>query len=880
MRNIFSILFIILLLFMNCSKKSDELLSKKDISESMQNYKRLKLDTKLDISGSTISYYDASAIDTSAFEVIESDEPFTIVDYGPIDEAPHENKRPTIYVVFSQPVVPIAKLGAPVKQSEIMKLEPAVEGTFRWYGTKLLSFEPDEDVLPQHEYQVTIDPDLQSLGGKKLEGKKAFSFHTEYLRILKIQPDYHDVPPEEAKKIQVTFSYPVNLDIIKKYIEIDAQGATYPFQISRPEKEDWMDEDYLARTVQLNVNKKFAENVDVKVRLLKGARSEAEFLGTPEEKYHTFGTLRPFQYLGYDTYSYSFPRSEKGDSNPIYLEFTHPVTEESAKKNISISLPVDNLADHIEVWHKYVKISNLPVEYDSTYVLSINRGLTDIYGRKLGIDKNLSIYIPDAYAYYHFPNRGTRILEAQFEPKIIYEYQNIFSGNWDVQSIEDPYQSLTSTLKPYDFSQLPKNTKHYEILDLSPWLNAEGKGFVGLAWNFDEKQRKWARTSLQIQVTDLAVTTRYGYNKIIAWVNSLSTGQPINGAKVTLINHNQVQKEAKTDKQGLAIFELNPNEFQKVFYNTYKDQYKARIRVEYGNDKLEFKPNNTHNPYHFGVYTTSNGVDIQKPRPETFIFTDRGLYKPGETVTFRGIDRDLLLGEYSIYRGDYTLEVKSTRYRAKPFYTDAGVTTESGGFHGKVTLADDIEPGYYKISYKRGKYEKSVQFQVAHFRRLNFQVKMSQPDFTSYMNDKISASVQATYLAGGALSGGSYEYYWSRYSVYYSPPGNNWQAYEFGPAQYDDFTVLDNGKGTLDTSGKATVNQQTNSRDVKKGMTYNYEASIRVEDIDRQIIQGNQSVLVHPAAFYIGAKFRSEKKGWWSPFVEKGQEATVEYALV
>jgi hypothetical protein len=110
----------------------------------------------------------------AAFAAIqENDTPFTIVDYGPRDELPSEIKKPSIYVVFSQPVVPLAKLGDPIRESAgLFTVDPPLTGIYRWYGSKLLSFEPDTEHLPQQRYTITVSDQIKSLGGKSLQGER------------------------------------------------------------------------------------------------------------------------------------------------------------------------------------------------------------------------------------------------------------------------------------------------------------------------------------------------------------------------------------------------------------------------------------------------------------------------------------------------------------------------------------------------------------------------------------------------------------------------------------------------------------------------------------------------------------------------------------
>ncbi|MCP4220828.1 MAG: alpha-2-macroglobulin, partial [bacterium] len=296
-------------------------------------------------------------------------------------------------------------------------------------------------------------------------------------------------------------------------------------------------------------------------------------------------------------------------------------------------------------------------------------------------------------------------------------------------------------------------------------------------------------------------------------------------------------------------------------------------------------PNDTHNSWKFGVNYARSPDKVIKDEGRVFLFTDRGLYKPGETVTFRGIDRNFkmegnsIFKTFSPYTGGYKLEVEESRYNAEPFYITDGQTTETGGFHGTIELPEDIQPGYYRIRYKRGNISRQTSFQVAHFRRLSFQVKSSKPDITYYKGDKISAKITASYLAGGSMSGARYDYYWSKGSRYFKPAGVNWQPYRFGPDSYDSHESLSSGEGVLGPDGSANIKQKAEGR-FKKGLTYLFTMNANVEDIDRQIIGKTVQTIVHPASFYIGLKFESADRGWWSPFVEKGEKVTTNFALV
>lgn len=869
-------------------KKGEDTTSSKNLlgGGNSDDVKIITLDGGYDMSSKNISYYESEALKDSDAKIKESDEDFVVSDYGPKDKLPESMRKPTIYVAFNHPVIPLSKLGEVMKSSNIFKITPEIKGTYRFYGTRLLSFEPDDEVLPQREYVISINRDIKSLGGKSITGETSFAFKTEELRIVSYTPNQYDTPIKESKEIRLVFSYPVNINLIKKYLTVKSKEKNYNFDIKEPSKDEQITEDVRKRTVILTIGENFPENSEVTITLLKGAKSEEGYLGTENDKNFTFGTLKPFKYISYNNYSYDFYGDDNSQTNPVYLTFSHTLDKDSVLNAISVSLPNIDIKQHIDIYDKTIKISNLQVSYNSSYNINLKGSIKDLNGRSLGRDQRVSIFVPDAYSYYYFPNQGDKMLESQYPPKIAFELQNIYDGDWKIGAIENPYKSFELTeLESYDFSSYQKNTKYIEVIDLKPYLNKSSKGYVGISWNFATRDSEYRyKYDLNVQVTDIGISLRYGYNKFDMMLASLKSGEPIANAKVKIKSYGRIVKESKSDKNGFASFELKEGEFSKIFYNDYnRYSERPRILVEYGDDKVEFAPNESHNVYQYGVYSTYSPNEIEKEKAETFIFVDRGLYKPGETVTFRGIDKILKLGKYTTYKGGYTIYAKDEEYNSKPFWTEKGKVSENGGFYGSFKIPESASPGYYAITYERSEkkddyYGQTIYYQVANFRRANFQVNMETPDVTYYKDDTINISLNASYLSGGVMGSASYDYYWIKSATYFRPKGSNWSSYKFGSYDYQSDENLSSGNGKLGGNGSATLKQNATGL-FKKGLTYSYSSFANVTDIDRQVISASKSIVVHPANMYLGMKFRSND-GYWSPFVTKGSSVTVDYALV
>ncbi len=873
--------------------KNERSVIETDTDEKLQEalYRTAMIDE--DLSGYTIAYYQSDAAVAENVPVKESDDPFRIVDYGPQAELPSEIVHPSIYVVFSQPVVSLSRLGRPLAESEFMTIDPPAKGQFRWYGTRMLSFDADTELLPQREYTVTINRDITSLGGKTLEGENGFSFRTEYLSLRDFFVgvtdnvyDSDDVPVEEARRIHLLFSYPVDLSFIERYIRIYSKNRPYEFSLSRSQNGDGLvSDDLRERTVVINVKKQFPIDSDVQVVLEKGAASGPDSLGIPKPIVTTFHTIKPFEYEYWDSYSWSFPRTEEGTSNPVYITFNHPLAETPPADNFRITPPIPVTDENITVWRNTVKLNNL-FQPEKEYTITLSEDITDEYGQRLKKQVVLDVSIPPAERYAYFPNTGTMILEAEYPKKIVWETQNVLSGDWKVAEVEDPYARFgPEELYPFDFSGVEKNTRHFEVLDLKPWLNDNGKGCVGIAWNFAERDDegrlpRWAVHELRLQVTDLAVTTRYGYNKIIAWVTSLSTGKPVEGAEVEILRKMAPMISETTNEQGLAEFKLEPETYKSWFGNPENrwDDY-FRLKVVKGQDTLIFKPNSSHNIWRFGIYNDVPPVQAEESRMAAFLFTDRGLYRPGETVRFRGIDRTITVGKLQPYHGRYAIDVIESGYAGKKLESMAGQTSVNGGLDGSFIVPKDAEPGYYTILYSRGERSHQISFQVAHFRRLGFAVAISKPDTLASSGDTLSFSAQADYLSGGAVTGAAYETVWFKKPTPYSPPGKEWENYRFCPQEYEGRRTLGSEKGVIGSTGRFSTSQETADEGIA-GMAYAYEMEARVTDAGNQTVASRASLLVHPASYYIGARLRGKDGSHWSSFVEKGKPVTVHYSLV
>jgi uncharacterized protein YfaS (alpha-2-macroglobulin family) len=128
------------------------------------------------------------------------------------------------------------------------------------------------------------------------------------------------------------------------------------------------------------------------------------------------------------------------------------------------------------------------------------------------------------------------------------------------------------------------------------------------------------------QVTDLAITAKVSRAGTLVWVTKLSDASVVADAEVKIRRKGEPGVVKKTDGQGFVSF--SPTEYHPAF-----QEDKAIVFVTSGNDKA-FKR----------LGDSVQNWDFSSAEDAAFgmMFTDRGIYRPGDMVRVKGIVRQEL----------------------------------------------------------------------------------------------------------------------------------------------------------------------------------------------------------------------------------------------
>lgn len=849
----------------------------------------------IDLGTSSITYYAKATTVGQDAPLSPEEGNMEIVDFSPTGELPIEMRRPTIYVMFKHPVVPLAKLGEPMRESDIMSIEPAVPGTYRWYGTRVLSFEPDEPLVGNPRYTVTISAATRSLGGKRLGKAFSFEFYTEAVKVVNFYPGNStdtagltwDVPTAIAKYAILEFNQAVDPLYISKAISVHVGKTEVQYKASRPAFPEALST-RTPRAILLSLNDEPPENLRVEITLKKGASPFKGYPETKTEQKMRYSTIKPLAYESLESYAYDMPRNNRPGALPVYARFSHPLAKGAEAFTWTVTVNgKPRSAVLVELFGVNVRLSLEGLEPGDAISVTSPAGIKDVYGRSLP-GSSRSTTIPEPQPYVSFPYRSFYHLEASFPPKLMWEARNMDfislgiakgkAGDW-VRGI-----GTRPTLTPIDMSSWKRDKVRYTLEELSPYLNGEGFGTLFFNWTSIFKTKRGESkdaSGFAVQVTDIGITVRYAHNKALIWAHSLSSGKPISGAKATIDSTAGIkEKTARTDASGLATIAFAPGELAEYIKANRDSYFELPVRVQKGSDEAELFARNTQNIWMSTLFGYMPPNYVETPVDRAMLFTDRGLYKSGEELALRGIHWVQNVSAYVPYEGEYSLTLEDPR-DGRLLWEAKGRTTGSGGFAHRFRLPEGLEPGSYNIEYQAqgGTFSSGVAFTIAQFRRLAFQVNSSVVDRPFYQGDEASVEVTASYLAGGAMPQATYEYYWTRKPAGFVPPGTQWNGYVFGPGAWEGEKHLSSGQGTLSPAGSVVLKENTDGQNAS-GSTYHYVLETTIQDIDRQAIASAATVLVHPASFYIGLKFATASAdGWWSRFVPAGKDVKAEAAL-
>ena len=148
----------------------------------------------------------------------------------------------------------------------------------------------------------------------------------------------------------------------------------------------------------------------------------------------------------------------------------------------------------------------------------------------------------------------------------------------------------------------------------------------------------------------------------------------------------------------------------------------------------------------------------QEPFMETVFFTDRAIYRPGQTIQFKGICLRVHRGKdnYELLKGE-EVSVVFWDVNHKEIARQKLRANDYGSFAGSFTAPRDRLMGTMLISAE-GWVSGHAQFRVEEYKRPKFEVTLDAPKTAAKLNDLVSLTGHAMGYTGAAVDGAEVKY--------------------------------------------------------------------------------------------------------------------------
>ncbi|HOC57054.1 MAG TPA: alpha-2-macroglobulin family protein [Verrucomicrobiota bacterium] len=293
-------------------------------------------------------------------------------------------------------------------------------------------------------------------------------------------------------------------------------------------------------------------------------------------------------------------------------------------------------------------------------------------------------------------------------------------------------------------AKLPPTTDYRESTFQTPAPGTLKPGYYFIAASHDPK---FAETDNVVSMTGiwvsrLALVTRTRDGRIEGFVLQANSGEPVAGAEVSVWHlNNQGDRIADptlhTDEDG--FFSLKPT-----------DNHGYLLRAHHNGQDVA-----TVSDIH-----SYNWRGEQPPRPDalTVFFTDRAIYRPGQTIQYKGICIwvDQAKDNYEVLKGEQ-LTVVFKDVNGKEVARQNHRANDYGSFSGSFTAPRDRLMGRMHLQVE-GRARGDAHFLVEEYKRPKFEVTLDAPKTAAKLNEKVSLTGHAMNYTGAAVDGAAVKY--------------------------------------------------------------------------------------------------------------------------
>lgn len=759
--------------------------------------------------------------------------PLEVATVVPADRAEGVAADSRIVVTFNRPVVPLVSTTQLENLPTPIRIEPSVEGQGEWLNTGIYMFTPAKALQGGTTYTVTVPAGLTAVDSAILGEDFAWSFKTLPPQILSVYPlDGASVIPLESN-IAVRFSQPMEHSSTEAAFGLLYRGE--PTQGTFNWSEDsttftFVPDEYM------RIDALYLINLS---NTAKSANGEAPL---------DAGLSQSFRTVPYPGVSDTSPRNGERSTYPGYgatIYFKSPMNMDTLEGKLSIEPATEWLPSSWNNQSIYLSFASMP---ETRYTITLKAGAEDVYGNAIETDYTFS-YTTGVISTWIYPivdwrssilitgahRQNTRIsMQVSGKPTADFWLYQVDEAN-----VPDVIRQVTDRGGYYS-DQLPIWVTQDKLL--RKWSQGFDSGGIsgvakevllasedggtlpnGVYWLVIKTDNRSYQYQYPLVVATANLTVKRTEGETLVWVTDMPTGEPIQETTVSVFRGNEMIARGQTNADGVFRTPIDLTDNTRSIF----------IKAEGA-----------------GVYAVwYNYYYNTVPDDQDYLYTDRPIYRPSETVYFRGVLRERDDMTYTI-PNRRTVPVRIEAVDGTRLFEKDLELTPFGTFSGELELPDDVAIGDAYIILNDWDY--SLSFTIAEFRVPEFEVGVTAQQDSIFQGETLNAVIEASYYFGGGVNNANV--YWSAYGYpsyfYYTGPGY-YSFYDEAWGYFYSYYVAD-GSGQTDSSGRMVISTDNTRNYSAQPMTIEVEAS--VTDESYQSISGRTSVTVHPADLYIGLR--------------------------
>ncbi len=373
------------------------------------------------------------------------------------------------------------------------------------------------------------------------------------------------------------------------------------------------------------------------------------------------------------------------------------------------------------------------------------------------------------------------------------------------------------------------------------------------AESLDPVGPKGKRVGVQIliQLTDFGAVWKREQEATRLHIFSLATGKGVPRARLQLLNGNLEEiAQSVTDARGDARFDRD-EEARWVFVQRERDAH--LIALSSAESILSL--------YHFDVTQESGDEESDGRYAKTiFLFTERGVYKPGDKLYLKGYAQDPRNNQPRVPAGKQ-LTVTITDSKEREIFSKKLTLSEFGSFDQEISLPQGALGKYQIVATgeKGAQLGGSCYFQVQEYKPNAFEISIPAPPLTTG-DTQLALSIGAKYFMGKPLSKAKLTWSLVARDEPFAPEGLLDFAFCNGITDFRLNRALDRFS-QFNAQGEAIVNADGVVQ-VAAALPVNPKAPqpraakflCEVTDINQQTVSESRAFVEHASDFYFGLR--------------------------